>query len=325
MNDKSHIVNTRKTYFIVTVDTEAYRVHGEVPTFDQHIYGTIGGQQYGVRKIMEICDAYDGKATFFVDFCMHHQYGESAIRDLCVFIDSKGHDVQVHVHPNWIRGYERTTLHSYSFDTQNKIIREVKQLYEKCLGRSPLAFRAGAYGANMDTIRALENNGFKVDSSYFHLNKNCVLNEELSHRYSNRMFYIGNILEMPVTIYSMLGGPYTKISKIDMNACSWREIKHVVRDYTQEPRILFVILFLHSFSFIKRGKKVGDKFPNFRVIRKFESTLRFLKDDPRCELITLSGFFEKIDWANQNFSDNDYVGATRPWMLIPRLLGRLLG
>jgi len=325
MNSKILFPSAGKTYFIVTVDTETYPVSGKAPMFDQHIYGRIGRVQYGVNRIMDMCDAYDGKATFFVDFCMHHQYGEAAIRDVCTLIESKGHDVQVHAHPNWMRGYERGTLHSYPFDVQNKIIEEVKQLYENCLKRTPLAFRAGAYAANLDTIRALENNGFKVDSSYFQLNKNCVLSAELSHRYSNHMFYLGNVLEVPVTVYSMLGRVCKKKSKIDINACSWTEIKHVASNYINESRVLFVILFLHSFSFIRQGGKVNDISPNFSVIRKFERTLQFLKNDCRAELMSLRGFFKMINEAGQNVLYNDYVGGIRPWMLFPRLMGRFLG
>jgi len=318
-------LDTKKTYFIVTVDTETFPVNGQAPPFDQHIYAPIGGEEYGVNRIIDICEHNNFKATFFVDICMHHQYGESDIRDLCQLLDSKGHDVQVHAHPNWIPRYNSTTLHSYPYAIQHQIISETKRLYNKWLDRPPLAFRAGSYGANMDTIRALDENGFHIDSSYLQWNYNCVLSRELSHRYSNRMFPLGNVLELPITTYHFLTGSYKKSSKIDINACSWSEIKCVLYDYIQNPGMIFVILFLHSFSFIKQGKNVRDISPNYRAVRKFERILRYLKDEARAELISLSDFFTKLKRSNHDLPKDDYVTSISPLMFIPRFLGRLLG
>jgi len=316
-------MNSSNTYFIITVDTEAYKVNNEVPRFEDHIYGAINGDEWGVRKIVDTCDHYNGKCTFFIDFCMHHQYGESPIRSLCEWIDARGHDVQVHAHPSWIPETGRPLLHLYPYEIQCQIIQELKLLYEKFLNRPPLAFRAGAYGANFDTVRALSKNGFQIDSSYFFNHKNCELSKHLDNRYYNRAFQIEKLIEMPITVYSLFKKPDKK-SKIDINACSYTEMKYVFQKLIENPHVSYVILFLHSFSFITQGNKVGMIKPDLLSFKKFEKTLKFLKSNKNAEIICMNDFFNLVKGSYNSPVNGDDIVSSRPWMLIPRYLGRLI-
>ena len=47
---------------VITIDME-FSTHKD----DIGIVGNINGKEFGVSKIMEICDKYSVKATFFVD------------------------------------------------------------------------------------------------------------------------------------------------------------------------------------------------------------------------------------------------------------------
>ena len=209
----------KQTHFIVTVDTETFLVNNQLLPFETNIYGNIDGVEYGVRKIMEICERYKAKATFFVDVYMYYRYGENMVRTLCEVINDRGHDVQLHAHANWIPNCSDEFVSAYSLQEQINIIAEGKNLISKWTGCVPIAFRAGSYGLNLDTIRALEANGFLIDSSYFPLNKNCEMSKQLNNKYQNKLFKIGPVTEIPVSTYWLICTSfYKKNSKVDINA-----------------------------------------------------------------------------------------------------------
>jgi hypothetical protein len=263
----------KSTRFIITVDTETYAIKGSPPAFETNIYAHHPKGALGVSRIMDICDRRGVKATFFVDVYMHHHYGKERVKNLCREITEKGHDVQLHAHTSWLPGSRSGKLCDFPLQKQVDIIGEGKQLLEDWVGRAPVAFRAGAYTANLDTISALEKNGFLVDSSYFAFHRNCQLSRQLNNRYTNRPFQIGEIFEIPVTSYWLFRAPsYSKISKVDMNACSLSELHDIIPKLIRN-KVTYITLFLHSFSFIRWKRDFSGVLPNYRALDRFEAIL----------------------------------------------------
>ena len=223
------MTETSKTQFIVTIDTETYLVDGNLVPFDPNIYGTFPDGTYGTERFMDVCDQYGARATFFVDVYMHHRYGHDPVAELCAKIHERGHDVQLHTHTSWLPGSRSDLLNHYEYDEQVEILTEGRDLIEEWTGRTPRAFRAGAYGANLDTIRALKKTGFTIDSSYFPGHRNCELSRQIDSGVTNSPFLIEGILELPVTTYWLLNTPLKrKNSKVDFNACSLSELQNVI-------------------------------------------------------------------------------------------------
>jgi len=263
-------------HFIVTVDTETFTVKGSPPAFGTNIYGELPEGTLGVQRIMDICGRYDVKATFFVDVYMHHYYGKAPVRELCGHIVRNGHDVQLHAHTSWIPNGDFQHLSAFPLQKQVEIIAEGKELIREWTGKAPVAFRAGAYAANLDTIQALEQNGFILDSSYLAFHENCELSRQLSNHPANQIFKIGGILEVPVTMYWLFDNVLLrKMSKLDINACSLTELRNVIPKLVR-GRIRCVILFLHSFSFIRWKKDYSGVLPNYRALERFERTLEMI-------------------------------------------------
>jgi peptidoglycan/xylan/chitin deacetylase (PgdA/CDA1 family) len=311
-----------RTEFIITVDTETYSVGGKRPLFGPNIYGEHGAEEFGVARIMDISEKYNAKATFFVDVYMHQHYGKEPVGDLCRNIARRGHDVQLHAHLSWLPGSKSDFLYDYSRERQSELLKEGKELIGEWTGQAPVAFRAGSYSANLDTIRALAENGFLADSSYFARRHSCPLSQQLHHQYANKRFRIGEIMEVPVTTYWLLDkGPYRKLSKLDFNACSLAELRDVV------PKLIHggirtVVLFLHSFSFVRWKKDFSGIVPNYRAIERFDRLLGEISRRHDAGFITMEQASRMA--LNEADDDSDFIPTVRMSRLLPRAVQRVL-
>jgi peptidoglycan/xylan/chitin deacetylase (PgdA/CDA1 family) len=309
-----------KPKFIVTVDTETFHVGGRLLPFETHFYANLPQGCFGIQRIMDLCNKYGAKATFFVDVYMHHAYGESKVADLCRRIEGAGHDVQLHAHPSWLPDNPSDLICDFPQDQQAKILASGKQLIEKWIGKTPVAFRAGAYGANLSTIRALKETGFRVDSSYFALHGNCELSRELNGRV-NQAFLVEGVLEIPVTTYWLWNSPTSrKNSKIDVNACSWPELKDVVRQLSRST-VEYVVLFAHSFSFLQWLENDGVPVPQYGPLKRFDALLHMIRKDLGGEFCTIA---DTVNGAIPQAEARDFVPSVSPIRLAQRVLTRIL-
>lgn len=152
-------------------------------------------------KLAEILDLNDSKMTVFWDILHYYRLIElqndhqalkkdkQLIDEQISFLISKGHDIQLHLHPHWIDAeyeqgqwkfdYRRFSLHALSeeensgkIDTISGCITITKQLMEKIIrshapGYSVKAFRAGGYLIEPfeKLKKSFEYNNIYVDSS----------------------------------------------------------------------------------------------------------------------------------------------------------------
>lgn len=97
-----------KVTVFITVDTE-HSIGGAFsdPKLkpvgnEKRIFGKIGDKTYGIPLIMDIADADKIPTTFFVEVLNKHHFGEAETREVCKYILDRGHDVQLHLHPNYL-------------------------------------------------------------------------------------------------------------------------------------------------------------------------------------------------------------------------------
>jgi len=283
---------------------------------DKRIYGQIGNKEYGIPLIIEILNKHNLKATFFVEpFCSFY-FGEKIVEEICNYILNHGHDVQLHLHPNyqifkykdWQERAKKKELFpdiiaKYNLDEQINLIRQAKKILEKC-GVKPIAFRAGCFGANLDTLTALKENDFLIDSSYnlSFLGKTCFIHPSplTSHpsrlTYLNDLALINGIYELPITnYYDFKIGNFKRLRTLDVCASSFYEMKKILR-YGLKKGPKHITFILHSFSFIKkRDVQYKTAKPNFIVINRFKKLCEFLSRNKNLfKVITLSQFAQSL-------------------------------
>jgi len=284
---------------LITVDTEIGELGKNRPdAFETFIEGKINGREVGYRFIMDVLGKYNVRGEFFVDVYPYEYVGESKFANLCTNITKRGHNVQLHTHPAMAFDRKRIYMHQYSFEEQVKILELGKHKIKEWIGKYPIVHRAGGYGINEDTFRALEEVGIYYDSSYFYRNTNCKFQSSIK----NKLFKVGNITEIPVTVfekivdYKILGIKVLsqeRFRKLDIRyGATVDEIQEVVHKSDKND---IVILFLHSFNFLNlpynfSKKEYGKISINDILIEKFKKILNWISLQENCRFVT----FDKL-------------------------------
>lgn len=277
-----------KPKVIITIDTEiGEKAKFTKKGFENFVMGEIGDQYYGVPEITRVLNFYNFKAEFFVDVYESKYYGDDKYLNLCKYLDEKGHGVELHTHPSYAYDIARVNMHQYSLEEQIQIVSDGKNMIKKWIGKYPVAHRAGGYGANNDTLTALRVNDIEIDSSFLYNHVNC----KIKLKTINNPILSNNVLEIPVTVIkkSFSMHPFippfqSRWLKLDVNGLTLKDLKKAINKLESE----FVIIFLHSSSFILRDKtSLNIKGINHSEINKFEQLLKYLCENS-FEIVKLS-------------------------------------
>lgn len=296
-----------KIIVLITVDTEAHR--GKNPINDW-IYGYYKGEEYGINRIMDICEQFNFKATFFLDIAECWTYGDEVIHKIGQRIIERGHDLELHIHPeHFTKDREKLFLWQYTYQEQINIISSCIKKFQELFNKYPIAFRAGKYGSNYDTLEILNQLDIKFDLSMFYQNGWCKLNKPVL-AINNPVKY-KNLIELPVSVFesfNFLG--FKRVDSISLDGCSFLEFRNIISDVVLKKNPRVVVLMLHSFSFIKRDKKyLGDlKGVNWDILKKVEKELRLLvdlKNEGLIEVLTIQDFFRHIKQERIIIKENE--------------------
>jgi hypothetical protein len=174
------------TIGFITIDTEYdfdfTRRRGPASrgdNFARSIAAATPSGEVGVNYQMDVFDRHGLKAVFFVDPMPALLWGVAAVEDMVGPILAGGHDVQLHIHTEWLglagpanplarSPGNRTGLNikDFAFEEQCALLDYARGVLVAAGAPSPVAFRAGNYGANDDTLRALAALGLRYDTSH---------------------------------------------------------------------------------------------------------------------------------------------------------------
>lgn len=273
---------------------------------------TNDGNEYGINHIMDICEEFDARVLFFVDIAEAWHFGKQSIANVIEHIIERGHDVGVHIHPDHMADSNRLFLWEYSREEQYEIINKCTEFYKKVVGRAPVAFRAGKYGANRDTLDILNELGYKYDFSQFYSQKWCGINPPVAITLPQRY---RNIIEFPVTVFRSLKiGPIVRYDKIDavMNEFEYRNI---MKQIGKIDRDIVVSLFYHSFSMLDWHDTPDNPRFNKRREEKFVKALKFIHKSRDFNFVDLSTLDNIYDCTEKFESENiDDVVATKGFL-----------
>lgn len=170
------------TDLYITIDTEyspgfALR-HGRDArreNFESSILGRTAAGDAGIGYQMDVLDRHGLKGVFFVDPMPALLWGVEAIADIVGPIVARRHDVQLHIHTEWLAmaGAENplpqrtgANIRDFSLEEQCLLIDRARSILIAAGAPPPVAFRAGNYGADDNTLRALALLGIGYDSSH---------------------------------------------------------------------------------------------------------------------------------------------------------------
>ncbi|MBX6311521.1 MAG: hypothetical protein IRY99_01145 [Isosphaeraceae bacterium] len=270
----------------ITVDTEAWpfspgwRESGLAQDIDRDIYGITPGGEFGIAFQMDVLDAYGLKAVFLVEPLFACVVGLEPLRQIVALIQGRGHEVQLHLHTEWLAwmdpsilpGRTGQNIGDFFEDEQAQLIAQGLQNLQACGAHNLVAFRAGNYGANFDTLRALARNGLLYDTSHNtnYLGSACDMRTPDLLLQPRRMH---GVIEFPISIFRDRPGHYRHSQ---LCACSGAELEDALLGAWRRGWYAFVLV-SHSFELIKRRRGSGrPPAADGIVIRRFERLCRFL-------------------------------------------------
>lgn len=315
--------NPYKLNVLLTVDTELSPSRGAATASEieanlgSSIYGTPAGE-YGLPFQLQCLRERDLKAVFFVEALSPIAAGLPPLQEVVDLVQNANQEVQLHIHTEWLEKARENPLghrtgqnmHAFSEAEQSRVVEMAKGHLEKC-GVSPVtAFRAGNYGANNDTLRALARNGIRFDSSYnyTYLGQICRIDTQ---EMLTQPTLVDGVWEVPITCFSDRPGNFRHAQ---LCACSFTELSRMMLQAHAAGMSTFVIV-SHSFELINRARTRANKL----LVARFRRLCRFLSE--REDLFRTVGFNDLTPRA---------TASSRPlaspvWLTAGRYAEQLLG
>lgn len=268
---------------IITVDVESTETLALPKQVDAVCSGKI---PCGLNHIQSMLRHSGYPATYFLNVYEYKSWGEDELRSIARELSSGGNDVALHTHPQWAYDRNRPYMYSYDLAEQTRIISDGKRLLEAWTGTPVTSHRGGAYSADRNTIVALARHGIHVDSSLFFGQPNSRLNGLGLPR--NLPSIIDGVTEIPVTVYDRLQTSQAfpsllpvvpAIGKIDVDSIQTPQEAAAAIQAVTQAHIPYIILFLHSYSFIDAPKgHAGTLRADTTSIAVFQAMLDAIRD-----------------------------------------------
>jgi hypothetical protein len=272
---------------MITVDTEyasGYVASGDADSCGENFARCLScdtpSGAVGIHYQMEIMDRHGLKAVFFVDPMPALVWGDEAVERIVTPILARGHDVQLHLHTEWLAlagrsspiapGRTGRNLADFTCGEQEALIGWAAERLVSAGARYPLAFRAGNYGANDDTLRALARLGIAFDSSFAPalVGGDCGIGlgrDDLAPVSRE------GVRELPIAAIAARGG----LRHAQLTALSISELKAAIRHARDADWAAFVLV-SHSFEMMNRDRGLANRV----VQRRFEALCAWIASEP---------------------------------------------
>ena len=148
------------------------------------------GSRVGVPRVLDLCDKYNFKTTFFVPGWTVETYPE-----LTKKIFEKGHEIGHHM---WCHENAPDLSYEKELDLMNRAMGSIKSV----TGKYPVGNRSGGFANSNNTIKLLQDHGYLYDSTQmgddFHVYK-CRIGDHGSPAEPWVFGKESNILELPIS------------------------------------------------------------------------------------------------------------------------------
>lgn len=273
-----------KVKVFLTVDTEVWDFYDDIQkNIASSLWGETNSGDYGLMYLLELFERWDIKANFFVEPLFSLEGYNIELKKVVEAIAKFKQDIQLHIHTERLSLQNselplqaRGNLYNYSLVEQEKIIAKGLSILRSYGCDNINAFRAGNYGGNIDTLRALKRNGIDYDTTYnaCYLDKPCHMRELGDALLQPKTF--GEVTIYPVTFFTQANGQKRHMQIV---ACSISEFIDALND-AYSKQIGEVVIVLHSFEAIQR--KVGKTRhhqPDQIVMKRLEKLSQFLSEN----------------------------------------------
>lgn len=287
--------------------------------FESSILGRCREGDFGIHFQMDMLERHGLTGVYFVDPMPALVYGPRVIDAIVQPIVARGHEVQLHIHTEWLdfarfspvgrlRG---RNIGDFPLPAQKRLIALARDILVGAGAPRPTAFRAGNFGANDDTLRALATLGFRFDSSFNGAYRGHGCDISLDPGNLGMRVHEG-VCEVPV---SGLLDRASSFRPAQLCAMSEEEMRDAL-DHSAASGAIQFSAFSHSFELLSRDREV----PNRLAIARMEALCRAVADDPRLS----SGSFATLP-APPPKPRRIQVAAPKPLRTLRRVIEQGIG
>ncbi len=258
----------------LTVDVECHDIERQ----NQYIWGKVGDEEYGIKKILDLGAELKIPINFFVDFPESEVYGHEFINKITELIISYGQPVFLHVHPTYLSGVKsKSFMWQYTYEEQLELLRKSIGIYTKSMKRTSCpALRIGRYGVDQNTYKVMQSLKLQtIDLSYaWDCPNKCKLSLKENHSSNVPVKYSGQVL-MPNTRY--IGYDYfgqKRTFGLDVSETQYGEFEMIMERNSLSQIVLtmhswdLVIRYFFSKSYIKANIRNIEKFKKMVLLAK---------------------------------------------------------
>lgn len=268
------------TDVFITVDTElspgSFKRGVSLETnIAQSVFGECAEGAFGIRHKIARLNANRLTAVFFVDPMPAAVFGLDMLRRVVSPILDAGHEVQLHVHAEWLPYLERSPvvdrcgrdMRDFEQEDQERLIEFAAELLVGAGAPMPIAFRAGNYSADDRTLRALAANGIRYDTSFnpSYAGGACSIN--LPPEQMDVCEHCG-VVEVPISAIREWHG---RLRHAQLCALSDWEMGAGLRHAVHQKQSCFTIV-SHSFELLTRDRRRA----NHTNVRRFDRLCELL-------------------------------------------------
>ena len=283
-----------------TTDVEIWcddwsRIEEQFPdAFQRYVYGPTPQGNFGIPYALKILAEHGLKGVFFVEPLFSTRFGNQPLEEIVGLLKEANQDIQLHLHTEWVdesikpilknTKQKKQYLRNFTLAEQKILIKVSKDLLQQA-GSGPIsAFRAGSFGFNRDTLKALKSNGIKIDSSY-NQSTNGAKSGICTGEIMTNPFECEGITEYPMTVFK---DGSQRLRHTQLTACTFAEIEGLLWQALEQRKKSFVIL-THNFELLNRNRSQ----PDYVVINRLKKLCKFL--DQNRDSFKVCGFDEKLE------------------------------
>jgi len=251
--------------------------------FKKYIYGPTHRGDYGLAYQLKVLNDHGLTGVCFVEPLFATHFGLDPLAEVVGLIQESGHQVELHLHTEWVdearepllpQAYgKRQYMRAYSQAEQSLLIAKGLELLGRADARPVSAFRAGSFGFNVETLRALAENGIGIDSSY-----NAVLfgrdSGVMPGVFVVEPIACEGVFEFPLTVFKDGMGA---LRHAQLTACSYSELEYLLWQ-ALERGSQAVVMLSHNFELLDVSKTKADPV----VVKRFLSLCGLLARNPDC-------------------------------------------
>ncbi|HMN74567.1 MAG TPA: hypothetical protein PKC97_00755 [Burkholderiaceae bacterium] len=243
-------------YLVITIDVEAQPTRQDKDHVQRLIYGNFPGLgRAGIVDMMDIADRHRVKLTFFLDVLEEIIY-PSEIEAVAHLIVDRGHDLQLHTHPDimpddWWRkiGVLRKDPNKFTKADADALFTEAKRIVSTWNIPPFIAYRAGSYRYSQGFVQAMPKAGIAFSYNY---NISGVSQRKLHLKNVPMFRWEDDVVEVPISYIN--NGKSSPIRFDDATYVSTQDVQSAYQLISQfqgqwkSPNPL--VMMLHSWSLL---------------------------------------------------------------------------